>query len=187
MRLLDAYDRAMGEFDRRVHEVDKGQWPADTPCTEWSVRDLVNHLTAEHLWAPWLLRGATLAEVGDRFDGDVLGDHPRRAWDRAATASREAFHEPGALDGEVHTSGGIGAASDYAWQMVGDLTVHAWDLARGIGGDDRLDEELARAVYEIVGPQVKSWQGAGIFDPPVTVPEDSPVQDRLVALLGRRP
>ncbi|MBP2401253.1 TIGR03086 family metal-binding protein [Streptomyces syringium] len=187
MRLLDAYDRAMREFDRRVHEVDKAQWTADTPCTEWSVRDLVNHLTAEHLWAPWLLRGATLAEVGDRFDGDVLGDHPRRAWDRAAAASREAFHAPGALDGEVHTSAGAGPARDYAWQMVCDLTVHAWDLARGIGGDDRLDEELTRAVYAVVEPQAKSWQGAGIFDPPVAVPEDSPAQDRLVALLGRRP
>jgi uncharacterized protein (TIGR03086 family) len=187
MKTVEAYTRALREFDTRVHRVGRNQWDAPTPCTEWSVRDLVNHLTAEHLWAPWLLRGATLAEVGDRYDGDVLGDHPVRTWERAAAGSREAFTAPGALDGRVHVTGGRIAASDYASQMITDLTVYAWDLARGIGDDDRVDEELARHVYDLTAPQADRWQGLGIFAPPVDVPPDAPVQDRLVGMLGRRP
>jgi uncharacterized protein (TIGR03086 family) len=187
MELLDAFDKALGEFDRRVHNVSHSQWTAPTPCTEWTVRDLVNHLTGEHLWAPWLLRGATLAEVGDRYDGDVLGDHPVRAWERAAAGSRPAFHRPGTLESDVHTSGGLTPAADYAWQMITDLTVHAWDLGRGIGDDQALDEELAMAVRGSVEPAVDGWQGFGVFAPPVPVPDSASAQDRLVALLGRRP
>ncbi|SHG68049.1 TIGR03086 family metal-binding protein [Streptoalloteichus hindustanus] len=187
MDLLNAYDRALAGFGRRVHRVRADQWNAATPCAEWTVRDLVNHLTSEQLWAPWLLRGATLDEVGDRFDGDQLGDDPPRRWDRAAGVAREGFHRQGALDGTVHTSGGVLPARDYGWQMTTDLTVHGWDLARGIGDDDTLDEELVEAVYAAVRPQVDSWQGIGIFDPPVPVPDSAPTQDRLVALLGRRP
>ncbi|MGA4542134.1 TIGR03086 family metal-binding protein [Uniformispora flossi] len=187
MDILDAFDRAMREFDSRVHQVAPDQWGSDTPCTDWSVRDLVNHVTAEHLWAPELFAGKTLAEVGDRFDGDVLGDNPVRTWERAAEESRAAFHADGALDRAVHTSAGLTPAPEYAWQMISDLTVHAWDLARGIGADDGVDPGLAQAVYDAMSPHVASWQGYGIFAPPVPVPDDAPVQDRLVGLLGRRP
>lgn len=187
MKLLDAFDTAMNEFDRRVHRVRPNQWSSPTPCTEWSVRDLVNHLTSEHLWAPWLLRGATMAEVGGRFDGDVLGEDPVAAWERAAADSQEAFHSDTAPDARVDTSGGPIPVAEYEWQMTSDLTVHAWDLARGIGDDDTLDEELVLAVHEHIEPQIGHWQGLGIFEPPVKVPASARPQDRLVALLGREP
>jgi uncharacterized protein (TIGR03086 family) len=187
MELLDAFDTGRAEFRRRVHRIAPDRWAADTPCTEWSVRDLVNHLVSEHFWAPWLLRGATLEEVGDRFDGDVLGDDPVAVWDRAEAESGSAFHRPGALDADVHTSGGPTPATEYGWQMTCDLAVHAWDLARGIGDDDRIDEGLAAAVHEYVAPQAASLQATGLFGPPVPMPASAPVQDRLVALLGRRP
>ncbi|MDK1472495.1 TIGR03086 family metal-binding protein [Streptomyces sp. 549] len=186
MEQLEAFDRAHAEFDRRVRAVPDDRWTAPTPCTEWSVRDLVNHLTAEHLWAPPLLSGATLEEVGDRFDGDVLGDDPAAAWASASAASVPAFHRPGALDLPVHTSGGRSPAEEYAWQMTLDLAVHAWDLARGAGLDDRLDPELAAAVLEQVLPMADALQGTPMFAAPVPVPADAPAQDQLLGLLGRR-
>jgi uncharacterized protein (TIGR03086 family) len=187
MELLDGYDRGLDEFGRRVHQVRDDQWDDPTPCTEWSVRDLVNHLTSEHLWAPWLLHGATLDEVGDRFEGDVLGDAPARAWDTAAAASRGAAHRPDALDGPVHTSGGLTPAEEYLRQMTLDLAVHAWDLARGIGADDRLDAGLVTLAWDYVAPHADAWRGSGLFGPAVPVPDSAPLQDRLVGLLGRRP
>ncbi|MTE19612.1 TIGR03086 family protein [Streptomyces sp. TRM43335] len=187
MDRLDALDRAYEEFDRRVRAVRDDQWDAPTPCAEWSVRDLVGHLVGEHLWAPWLLRGATLEEVGDRFDGDVLGDDPVAAWRRAAAESKAAFHRPGALEGRVHTSDGPRPTVDYAREMITDLTVHAWDLARGIGADDRLDEELARWVHDAVRPVAGTLRATGLFGEPVEVAPSAGPQERLVALLGRRP
>ncbi|MET7637335.1 TIGR03086 family metal-binding protein [Streptomyces sp. NPDC005438] len=189
MELLDAFDTAQAEFGRLVHRVGADQWSADTPCAQWTVRDLVNHLTSEHLWAPWLLEGATLEEVGDRYDGDVLDGHPVDSWDAAASRSHAAFHVPSALDPDVrvHTSGGPSPVTEYAWQMTTDLTVHSWDLARGLGEPDELDEELTRTVHQRIAPQVDTWQGLGIFDPPVEVPASAGPTERLVALLGRDP
>ncbi|MGD9484992.1 TIGR03086 family metal-binding protein [Streptomyces sp. TRM70308] len=187
MDLLDAFDRAHRTFDQRVHQVGDDQWSAATPCGEWDVRDVVNHVTSEHLWAPWLLRGATLAEVGDRFDGDVLGSDPVGAWAQAASASRPAFHRPGALAGTVNTSGGPSPAEEYAWQMTLDLAVHGWDVARGTGSDDRFDPELAEALHARFRDRIPKWQDAGVFAPPVDTPANAPAQDRLIALTGRRP
>jgi uncharacterized protein (TIGR03086 family) len=187
MHLLDGFDQGLDEFGRRVRQVGAGQWDAPTPCAEWSVRDLVGHLTVEHLWAPWLLGGATPADVGDRFDGDVLGDDPVGAWESAAAASRGAVHRPGALDAPVHTSAGLTPADEYLRQMTLDLTAHSWDLARGIGADDHLAGDLVELVHDYARRQADGWQGAGIFEPPVPLPDNAPRQDRFVALLGRRP
>ncbi|MFR9676011.1 TIGR03086 family metal-binding protein [Streptomyces sp. TR06-5] len=187
MELIDAFDTAYADWDRLVHRIGAGQWHAPTPCADWSVRDLVNHLTAEHLWAPELLGGATLDEVGDRFEGDVLGDRPVTAWEAAGVASREAFHRPGALDGRVHVTGGRESAASYAWQMTSDLAVHGWDLARGIGDTSRMPDELATELLERVRPVVGAQGIPGIFAPPVAVADTASPQDRLVALLGRTP
>jgi uncharacterized protein (TIGR03086 family) len=84
-------------------------------------------------------------------------------------------------------TGGMIPATDYAWQMTSDLAVHGWDLAQAIGVRSRMPDELADTVYAQIAPEAESWQEAGIFDPPVPVPEDVVPQERLVALLGRRP
>lgn len=186
MQLLHAHRRAMNEFDQRVRAVRPDQWDNPTPCTEWTVRDLVNHLTSEQLWAPLLLDGATLDEVGDRFDGDVLGSDPAAAWTEASAGARAAWERPGATTGEVHVTGGTIPAEDYGWQMTMDLAVHAWDLARGIGADEELDPRLVEAVHTVFAPQADSFQGLGIFAPPQPVGDDADRQTRLLALLGRR-
>ncbi|OEV04949.1 TIGR03086 family metal-binding protein [Streptomyces oceani] len=187
MQLITAFDTAFGEFDRLVHEVRDDQWHAATPCADWSVRELVNHLVSEHLWAPHLLGGATLEDVGDRFDGDVLDGDPVLAWERAATASYPAFHREGALRGPVHVTGGEVPAPVYGWQMTADLAVHAWDLARGIEAEVIIPDELARTLHEQAEPEIPADGLPGLFGPPVEVPSSASPQDRLLALLGRRP
>jgi uncharacterized protein (TIGR03086 family) len=187
MELITAFDTAFEEWDRLVHQVGDGQWDGRTPCTQWSVRLLVNHLVGEHLWAPHVLSGATVEEVGRRFHGDLVGLDPVDAWERAGSESHRAFHRKGALKGEVHVTAGRIAAEEYGWQMTCDLTVHGWDLAQAVGVRSRMKDELADSVYVRIAPQVASWQGAGVFEPPVPVVEDAPPQDRLLGLLGRRP
>ncbi|WP_158885688.1 TIGR03086 family metal-binding protein [Amycolatopsis anabasis] len=187
MELLDAHGQALRGFDDLVHRIEPGQWAAPTPCPDWNVRDLVNHLVAEQLWVPHLLAGATLAEIGDRFDGDVLGDDPVAAWEGSAAEARRAWTAPGAVRRRVQVTGGEIGAAEYGWQMTVDLAVHGWDLATAIGAPQPIGEELARRLIDEFGPQVESWQGLGIFAPPVKAGEDASAPDRLVALLGRAP
>jgi uncharacterized protein (TIGR03086 family) len=183
---LSRFTSAMDEFDCRVRAVRPDQWNNPTPCSEWDVRALVNHLVTEQLWAPLLLDGATIDDVGDRFDGDQLGDDPVTAWASAATAAREAFAAPGALRRSVQLSYGRRPAEGYCQEMTLDLTVHAWDLARGIQADERLDEELVRDMLAFVEPQIEQLASTELFGQSVAVGQDANAQIRLLALLGRR-
>ncbi len=185
--LVVLFRRAVDEFGRRVEAVRPAQWTAATPDTEWDVRALVNHVVGEELWTVPLADGATLDEVGDRFDGDQLGDDPVATWRRASGAAVAAVGEEGALDRIVHVSFGDIPGSEYVSQLTCDHLIHAWDLARAIGIDEGLHRELVDFAFDYLSPQADSWRGAGVFGPRVDVPEGADRQTALLALSGRRP
>jgi uncharacterized protein (TIGR03086 family) len=184
--LTDIYSRATAEFDRRVQAVSGDQWSWSTPCTEWNVRALVNHLVNEDRWVPELLRGMTIEDVGDRFDGDLLGNDPKTAWRDAMEQARAAVSEVGALERTVHLSFGDLLGRDYIAQVATDHVVHAWDLARGIGAVDRLDPELVEFAYGVLEPQVQEWREAGAFEDEVQADPDADLQTKLLAITGRK-
>lgn len=183
MDVLGLMQGGIERFGVLVGGVQEGEWEAATPCTDWSVRDLVNHVTSEHLWAPHLLRGETLAQVGDRYDGDVLGSDPVAAWNRAAEASAEAWQGAKAGD-SVHLSTGLAPLEEYAEQMHLDLVVHGWDLARGAGLDSAIDDTSAEHCLDYVTPHLGEWPG--MFAAPVDTDSTTPA-DRLIAIVGRDP
>ncbi|KIH98408.1 hypothetical protein LP52_13300 [Streptomonospora alba] len=181
--LLELHGQAMAEFDRRVRAIRVTQWGDPTPCSDWDVHDLLNHLTGEQLWVPFLLAGGTMEEAGDRYEGDVLGEEPVATWEVASRESRSAWLQPGALERTVHLSFGDAPGELYLWQMTFDLAVHAWDMARAIGADEKLDPGLVESLVDWLGGQSP---GAGaLFAPPVPVGDDADAQTRLLALTGR--
>lgn len=187
-RVAQRHREALELFTERVHAIGPDQWDAPTPCTEWSVRDLVNHLTAEQLWVPVLVRdGSTIEEQGDRFDGDQLGDDPVATWDRAVAGALEAFAEPGALSRTVHLSSGPDSALKYCSQMTMDAVVHAWDLSRAIGAEERLPRPLVDFAVREVSPYAADLEKTGLFGAPQPPPPGADAQAKLLALLGRRP
>ena len=183
---ISLLDGAFDALGAKVHAVPADRWGAATPCTEWSVRDLVNHLVAEHLWVPHLLRGETIDEVGNRYDGDVLGDEPVGAWDRASDASRRAWQQLPTPETVVHLSFGDFPAREYAEQMLLDLVVHGWDLARGAGLDAALEPLRAAHVLGYLEPHAKEWHDVGVLGDPVEVESAEP-GPKLLGLAGRRP
>jgi uncharacterized protein (TIGR03086 family) len=185
--VLELHRRALAEFGRRVHAVGADQWGCPTPCKDWEVRNLVNHLVSEQLWVPPLLAGKRIGDLGAGFaSGDVLGADPVAAWDAAAAAAQSAFGESGALGRTVHLSYADRPAEEYAREMIFDLVVHSWDLARGISADDSLDPDLVEAVYAAIEPDT-DLTASGLFDEPVPVPADADEQTKLIAFTGRQP
>ncbi len=184
------FAQALDTFDRAVAAVGDDQWSAPTPCTDWDVRALVGHLVTEQLWVSPMLSGETMEEVGDRFDGDspahIVGADPRAAWRAASNASRALATAPGALDATVHASYGDVPALRYLAEMTMDATVHAWDLARAVGADERLPQELVQLGLSMVEANRDLLAASGLFAEPVPVPAGSEPQVRLLALLGRR-
>ena len=181
----DLYARALKQFGEKVHAVREDQWANATPCSEWDVRALVNHLVNENLWVPPLIEGRTIEEVGDRFDGDLLGDDPIN---RALSAAREAI---GAVahalpsHGTVHLSYGDRPASDYVNEMFIDLAIHGWDLARGIGADEAIDPEFVEVLYARAAPMEDDLRSYGVYGGRVTPPEAADTQTKLLAIFGR--
>lgn len=186
------YEDVLDRFSRRVRAVRPDQWHLATPCPEWDVRALVNHVCGEQLWAVPLLAGETVDEVGGRFDGDVLGGDPAAVWDKAAAEARVAFAEPDALERTVHLSFGPTLATEYAFQMTVDLLLHEWDLAAALGGPDEPpdsapDPVLVHDIRTALEPQIEGWRRAGAFGPEVPVPPGSNEWIRLLAMTGRDP
>jgi uncharacterized protein (TIGR03086 family) len=181
----EQHRRASGTFGAYVHQVKDDQWGAPTPCADWTVRDLVNHVVNEARWTSPLLAGRTVAEVGDAFDGDLLGDDPTAAWDDAGAEATAAVDEPGAMERTTHLSFGDVPAPEYIRQLVADHLIHGWDLARAIGADDRLDPELVNAVAAWFTGMEQIYRSGGAVGPRPTTTGDGGPQAELLAAFGR--
>lgn len=184
--IRDTYARCSTAFAERVHEVD-GRWAAPTPLPGWDVRALVNHLVNEELWAPELLAGSTIEQVGSRFDGDLLGADPVAAFDTAAAAALAAVRAEGVVEGTVALSSGAHPGGEYVVALAADHLVHAWDLARAIGADETLDATAVEAVGEWFTGMEATYRDLGVIGPRVELPAGSSAQDQLLAMMGRTP
>lgn len=179
------FQKAVNTVDASLHALTPDAWSRPTPCTEWDVRALVQHVVNELAWVTPLVQGRTIAEVGDALDGDLLGEDPLGAFHHHARAAHAALEEPGALARTVHLSYGDETAQGYAEQVTGDVLIHAWDLARGAGLDDELPADMvswAAGWAEQVAPML---EGSGLFAPRVAVDAEADPQTRLLALFGR--
>lgn len=67
---------ASAGFERALRTVEPGQWAWPAPCTEWDVRQLVNHMTRGNLNYVLLAQGGTKAGFLRLRDADALGDDP---------------------------------------------------------------------------------------------------------------
>jgi uncharacterized protein (TIGR03086 family) len=184
--IVDLHKRAVKRFGDHVHAVQEDQWSSPTPCADWDVRALVNHLVGENLWTKPLMQGKTIADVGSIYDGDVLGEDPAVAWDSSADSALVAMGEPGAMDRIVHLSFGDFPAPEYASQLFADFLIHGWDLARAIGADESMDPELVEACATWFANMEAAYRGAGVVAERPDVPEDADAQTRLLAAFGRR-
>jgi uncharacterized protein (TIGR03086 family) len=185
--VTDLHLRASDWFGELVHQVGIDQWHLPTPCADWDVRTLVNHVTGEALWTPPLMAGQTMADVGERFDGDVLGGAPRDTWDAAAADARAAIQAPDAMDRTVHLSFGDAPATEYVSQLFADHLVHAWDLAEAIGADTRMDRELVTACAGWFDTVEAMYRDAGAIGPRPPVDPGADEQSVLLARFGRSP
>jgi len=183
VELITLHRRAVVHWAARVAAVKNDQWDAPTPCTEWSVHELVNHVVGEELWTVPLLRGATIQEVGSQFDGDVLGDDPRGT---ARAAADEAVAVVDAMvpgGGRVQLSYGEEDMGEYVRQLCADHLIHGWDLAAATGGDTSMDPELVAEVGAWFVEREAMYRGGGAIGPRASGGGDP--RSGLLAAFGR--
>lgn len=181
----EAYRRALTRFGDTVAKVDADQWHNSTPCADWDVRTLVNHLVYENRWVPELLAGKTVAEVGNAYEGDLLGEDPVGAFKSSAADAIAASADESALTRTTHLSFGDVPGAEYLNQVFADALVHRWDLARAIGADEQLEPDLVDTCAAWFAGREDIYRNAGAIGPRADVSPDAGPQTRLLAAWGR--
>lgn len=186
MALETTYRRSV-EFWKHTVQNAAGDWSAPTPCTEWDVRALVNHVVGEDRWTKPLVGGKTIAEVGDAFDGDLLGDDPKSSAQAAAEEALAAVAERLPAGGKVHLSYGEEDIGEYISQLTADHLIHGWDLAAASGQTRDLDPELVVEVAAWFRNREAIYRSFGsIAARPESSTAGDPQSDLLIAF-GRNP
>ena len=191
MDAIDALRQASLEFETRLRQVGDDQWELPTPCAEWNVRELVNHMLLGNRMAVQLLGGATQQEVIAQLGDDLMADNddPLGDFVMLAAQMQDGFAAPDGLDGTVdHPMGEIPRTMFVGFRIL-DHATHAWDLARAIGVDDTLDAGVVGYMWDDIQPLAATVAEIGIFGsgPSGDVGDDAPLQTRFLDLIGRRP
>jgi uncharacterized protein (TIGR03086 family) len=184
MNGAEALERSGRGFRQRLVEVDSDDWARPTPCDEWSVRDLVNHVVGGNARYAMILAGEPADSVVRTREQDWLGSDPLVSFDDGFARVTASFSVPGILETAVrHPRAGAVTGAELRVLRVNELTVHAWDLARAIDSDDRLDERVVSWLLERLEPLL-SAVGLSEPGPADDLPAASP-QGSLLRLLGR--
>lgn len=178
----EKFRRVASRFTERVDEVPADAWSTPTPCAGWVARDIVGHLVE---WVP-----AVIGRSGLAFpDLASVDDDPAAAWRTLAAALQSMLDDPAqaAVEFDVGPPGQMTVAQAIDALVTGDVLIHTWDLARAVGLDERLDDDLVGAALAAMEPIDDMLRASGHFGPRVDVAADADPQSRLIAITGRQP
>jgi len=180
--LVDQLGRAFDAVARLVSNIRADQWPAPTPCTDWTVRQVVNHLIGMNR-----VFAALLADQPPppRPSADHVEDDPVGAYRDSAAALRAAFGGPGVLERSYHGPLGTATGAERLQIRLYDLLAHGWDLAQATEQPADLPDDLAEQSLAFARTQLTEQSRAGRFGRAQIAAEQAPAIERLVAFLGR--
>ncbi|MET0426771.1 MAG: TIGR03086 family metal-binding protein [Actinoplanes sp.] len=164
-----------------VQQIQDDQLVLPTPCAEFQVRDLLNHLyqVVESFQALADRQPVDFSTTPDRLTGDWRG-----AFAAETGKLADAWQDPATLEG---VSPGMGMPQDVVAAMaLMDLTVHGWDLARATGQDYEPDPAAVTVLQPVAEQLVPQGRRMGVFGDPVPAGPDSGLFERLLALSGRQ-
>jgi uncharacterized protein (TIGR03086 family) len=180
---LEDFDAARTEFARIVALVPVASLDAPTPCSEWNLRQLLNHVVTGTQWFTTVVLG----EPAPDRSADQIGSDPSGAFVRRADDFRAAMARPGALEGTYTHPAGEVSGERYTMMRVNEYLCHGWDVAQTIGATPEFPSDLAQRCLEMMKLQMEGrtrevGKAFGVELPAAAAPSD---YDRLIAFAGR--
>ena len=175
-----------------VDQISDNQWEIVVPKGftiqegEWTVRKLINYHAYDDAWVPETLAGKTIAEVGTKYDGDLLGSDPKANWLAIVDKSVEAVKNVD-LKQTVHLSYGDYPAEEYLYHITLFRTFRAVDFGRLLNIQYHLPDALIEGIWKYIVPNAAYFRQIGVIGEEIKVPEDAPLIEKLLALTGRQP
>ena len=179
---LEQLERALDQAGTIISRIRPDQAGLPTPCTDFDVRALVNHLVLDMQMFAFNLAGGEHGEPND----DLIGSDWSTAYASARASLEDAWREKG-IDGTVKGRLGEFPATWAVGQHLADVSVHAWDLATATRQSTKLDQEVARVALDWGRGALKPEYRGKSFGPEVEVPENAPIYERLAGFFGRNP
>ena len=172
-----------------VQTIGDDQLNARTPCTEFDVHGLMDHLL---FWAP-SLEGAARNELVPPRDASapdraVRADNQRVALVDQIEGIVKAWSEPAAWEGTTRMGSPMELPAPMIGGMVlGEFVVHGWDLARATGQEPEWDDEVLSFVYRELEMTAEQGREMGVYANRVAVPDTASLLDKLLGMTGRDP
>jgi uncharacterized protein (TIGR03086 family) len=188
MTPLVALVPAIEQVQSYLDQIQPNQWDRPTPCPEWNVRGLAEHLVGGCRMSATLLDGGSADDARACFVGDVLTDNPAADFATAAAIEVSKMNTATLETMVDHPAMQMPTAQLLNFR-ISDYLIHSWDLARALGVDESLNPTLVEHVWESIQPMVPMIPHVGVFGagPSGAVAADAPLQHRLLDMLGRRP
>ena len=165
-------------------QLHKPEWFASSAKGDPTLRVIVNYHAYDAAWVPDVLAGKTIAEVGDAYEYVKTDDADYRPYSEAAIASARSLND---LDRIIHLTYGDFSAREYFKHTTSFRGFRAYDIAKWIGASRQLHAALVKGMWEELTPDMEEWRKIGVYGAAVAVPDDAPLQDRLLGLSGRDP
>jgi uncharacterized protein (TIGR03086 family) len=175
MDLIDLFEQATAWTGSKI-PVAASQLESPTPCDQWDVRSVLDHTIESQRYFGATARGEEASPPGPT-PPSFIGDDPVASYEAVRQETLRAYREPGVVE---KTGPLLGIAS-------ADQLVHGWDLARATGQDATMPEDLAAAALAIIDGQLTDQRRKNAFKPAIAVPDDAPIQDKLLGYTGRQP
>lgn len=193
MTIQAAFVAANLGLKKVIDQINDEQWEQMVP-SDWTrgkdttLHDLINYHTYDDAWVPDVLAGKTKEEVGAKYDGDLLKDDPKGNYghyNQLAVAAVEALGEDD-LAKTVHLSYGDFTAKEYLEHITSFRGFRIWDIAKFIGVDSTMPDEVIEGLNQYVVPNLPEWRKMGVFKEAIEAPADASAQVKLLALVGKR-
>jgi len=187
MDMIEMYERSLARTGTVVAGVDRERFSDPTPCDDWDVEKLLDHIIGGCL--TYAGAGSSVPVDAMQERGFAAKDHVT-AYQEAAASALETFRAPGALEGTLSLPWGDTPGATALGLALADSVVHGWDLAVATDQNTEIDEDVAEAIYEMTSSMMApkgDFPRMTAFKDPIAVDDGASPQARMLAYLGRTP
>lgn len=184
---VQMFEKALARTEKVVENIEPQQLSDPTPCQDWDVRALLNHLIGG---CAVFAASASDKDLEVTESTDFVGDDHVASFKEAAADAVRGFKTPGVMEQTLKMPWGDTPATVALGLGIADVAVHGWDLAKATRQPAEIDEDVAQAVYGMTTSMMQplgDFPRSGSFDEPIPVPDDAPIADKALAYLGRQP
>jgi uncharacterized protein (TIGR03086 family) len=184
---IELYEAAVHLMQPIIAGVKPSQLTATTPCTEWNVQAVLNHNIKVAQWVQGLITAGPAKVNPMEVSGALPREGAAAAFSSGTAAVLAALKGRGTLEKVITTPFGQMPVGQFIMFPMLDIVIHKWDLAKGTNQNASLDASLSQACYNVLQMGVEQGRKGGVFGPEVKVPISASIQNKILALGGRKP